>query len=177
MQISAPVSDVQVINTINDLQDWSVAQFVQEFCRMEGSRRLRIDSINLPNNLKQLCYHEVDGKQLLPEIKDHQYQDLFFQALGIHKFAQETFLLNAPKKLRPKSQQLNGNPQSGKRKHCNANGKAGGTNATVETRQKIQPQPVVAGVSTNTCKQGRLLATYLSDSVLWRVQSSPSQYN
>lgn len=65
MQISAPVSDFQVINTMNDPADWSVAQFVQEFCTMEGSRRLRNDSVKLPNNLKeQLCYYEVDGKQL-----------------------------------------------------------------------------------------------------------------
>lgn len=80
---------------------------------MEGSRRLRNDNVNLPDNLEeQLRYHEVDGKQLLHEIKDHQYQDLFFQALGIHKFAHETFLLNALEKLRPESQQLNGNPWS-----------------------------------------------------------------
>ncbi|KAI0111478.1 hypothetical protein F4814DRAFT_460735 [Daldinia grandis] len=129
---------------MDDPADWSTARVVQELCTIDGSRRLRDGGIRLPADLEdRLRYHEIDGKQLVHETKDNRRQELFFEAIGIDKFAHKTFFLGAIEKLRHESQQLSGDSQSAKRRHNSASEEAGDTSATPEKRRRTQPQPVV----------------------------------
>ncbi|ORY66317.1 uncharacterized protein BCR38DRAFT_408269 [Pseudomassariella vexata] len=150
---------------MDDPAEWSVVRIVQELCTTEGSRRLRDGDFSLPDNFEErIRYYEIDGKQLVHEIKDHRRQDLFFQAMDIDKFTHKPYLLNAIEKLRCESQQMSADSQLATRKYSSAGEEAGGINATAEKRRKIQPQAVV--IKEGMIEQGHQLDVYLGNSSL-----------
>ncbi|KAI3326479.1 hypothetical protein HD806DRAFT_409321 [Xylariaceae sp. AK1471] len=99
---------------------WDTDRVVQELCTAKGSWGLYKPG-GLPARLEeQLREHEIDGHQLVHEIKNNRRQDLFFEAMRITKFAQKTFLLNCIEKLQATTEILETIPA---RKQSSAAGK------------------------------------------------------
>ncbi|KAI8622932.1 hypothetical protein F5Y19DRAFT_483273 [Xylariaceae sp. FL1651] len=136
----------------DDPAQWDTDCVVRELCTAEGSRRFYKPG-RLPADFeKQLRYNEIDGNQLVYEINDARRQDLFFQAMGIEKFAQKTFLINCIEKLqaeRRPSENIAGEGSStaGKRKcdevHIEVLSTTSPTSTPATKRRRLQPQLVM----------------------------------
>ncbi|KAI1322073.1 hypothetical protein F5Y16DRAFT_55548 [Xylariaceae sp. FL0255] len=124
---------------LDDPALWDINRVVQEFCTAEGSRHFYIPE-RLPASFEeQLRHNQVDGAQLVHEVRDSRRRDLLFEAMGINKFAQKTFLINIIEILQAESRQINS--VSGKRKRAEVE------TALIEVqgrkRRKVQPQLVI----------------------------------
>ncbi|KAI0977546.1 hypothetical protein F4678DRAFT_455696 [Xylaria arbuscula] len=124
---------------------WGVDRIVRELCTAKGSHRLYKDGA-LPANFGQRLRHNgIDGSQLVRETRTPERQDLFFKAMGIDSFAQQTFLLNIINKLQAESERSDcSNTEHLVSRKEKPDGRQSLSNTPDSKKRRIQPQPMTS---------------------------------